>query len=177
VRLDWDGGYLTLRIATPDDASAVRQILERASAWLRTRGIEQWPERFSLDWIGPALARGETWLANCDARTAGTLTISLADPAWPEDTDDACYVHRLAVERHAAGLGSALLNWAGEHAAALERRFLRLDCVASNERLRHYYESAGFAWRGDVEVGGPPGHRSDSRPLTVVSRYERGLVG
>ena len=49
---------------------------------------------------------------------------------------------------------------------------LRLDCVASNDRLRAYYEAAGFIHRGDVTVAGAPGQRLDQGPVTVVSRYE-----
>ena len=52
---------------------------------------------------------------------------------------------------------------------------LRLDCVASNGRLRAYYEAAGFVHRGDATVAGAPGQRLDEGPVTVVSRYEQRL--
>jgi hypothetical protein len=78
----------------------------------------------------------------------------------------------MAVRRPAAGLGSAILGWAA--GVARERRLeaLRLDCVASNGRLRAYYEAAGFVSCGDVTVAGAPGQRLDEGPVTVVSRYE-----
>jgi hypothetical protein len=44
--------------------------------------------------------------------------------------------------------------------------------VASNDRLRAYYEAAGFVHRGDVAVGGAPGQHLDNGPATLVSRYE-----
>ena len=44
-------------------------------------------------------------------------------------------------------------------------RFLRLDCVESNGRLRRYYEDARFEAAGDTDVHG-----------TTVSRYERRLT-
>jgi hypothetical protein len=47
--------------------------------------------------------------------------------------------------------------------------------VASNDRLRAYYETAGFLYRGDVTVGGAPGQRLDVGPAVEVSRYERRL--
>jgi hypothetical protein len=52
---------------------------------------------------------------------------------------------------------------------------LRLDCVASNDRLRAYYERAGFVYRGDAAVSGAPGQRLDAGPATWVSRYEMSL--
>ena len=42
----------------------------------------------------------------------------------------------------------------------------------SEDRLRAYYEAAGFIHRGDVTVAGAPGQRLDEGPVTVVSRYE-----
>jgi hypothetical protein len=78
----------------------------------------------------------------------------------------------MAVRRRAAGLGAVILDWTAGLARRHGRSALRLDCVASNDRLRAYYEAAGFAWRGDIVVAGAPGQRLATGPATVVSRYE-----
>ena len=57
--------------------------------------------------------------------------------------------------RAASGLGAVILGWAARIARQQGREALRLDCVASNGRLRAYYEAAGFVHRGDVTVAGP----------------------
>lgn len=69
-----------------------------------------------------------------------------------------------------AGVGAQLLDWAAEETIRQGRHFLRLDCVATNRRLRSYYEAAGFQARGDVEVGGAPGQRIDAGPRILLSR-------
>jgi hypothetical protein len=68
-----------------------------------------------------------------------------------------------------------MLGWAADEARRRGADFLRLDCVKSNDRLRAYYETRGFAHRGDVPVGGAPGQRLDEGPVTWVSRYELAL--
>ena len=88
----------------------------------------------------------------------------------------AAYLHRMAVRRTEAGLGPVILAWAADIARQHDCDALRLDCVASNGRLRAYYEAAGFACRGDVAVGGAPGQRLEDGPVTVVSRYEMPLA-
>ena len=104
------------------------------------------------------------------------MTLDLADPVWDElPAAGALYVHRMAVRRSAAGLGAVILDWAADVARGQGRAALRLDCVASNRRLRAYYEAAGFVHRGDATVGGAPGQRLDEGQ-TVVSRYERRLA-
>ncbi len=159
------------RRAEPGQEDEVLAVLDESAAWLVAQGVRQWPGRFERAWIEPAILRGETWLVEVEGEVAATVTLDWADALW-EDDGQAGYVHRMAVRRHAAGLGAEVLRWAADVTRAAGRSFLRLDCVASNRRLRAYYESAGFAYRGDVTVGGAPGQRESGGPATLVSRYE-----
>lgn len=100
---------------------------------------------------------------------AGTLTLQPSDQnSWPDDPPgEALYLHRLVIKRSFArvGLGLALLRAAESVAVERGVQFLRLDCVASNERLRRYYHEAGYSSRGDVEF----------RNAVRLSRFERAL--
>lgn len=141
-------------------------VLADAAAWLRTRRVAQWPDRFATDWVMPAIEAGETWLAEVDGQIVGSLVVQWEDPlCWAGYPRDAGYLHRLAVRRHGDGLGSRLLRWAEDHAAAEGKVHLRLDCVAWNESLRAYYERAGYEHVGDVTVG-----------AFTQARYEKPVV-
>lgn len=143
----------------------VLDLLAEAAAWLGARGVEQWPDRFERGWVMPAIERGETWLAEVDGEVVGSLVVQRDDPMfWPGSPMDAGYLHRLAVRRHGEGLGGHLLRWAERHVAGAGKQFLRLDCVASNEALRAYYERAGYRHVDDLRVG----------PY-VQARYEKGV--
>jgi hypothetical protein len=98
----------------------------------------------------------------------GAAEFLVAAPGLLEDV--------LAVLDEAAGLGAVILGWAAAFARDRDLEALRLACVASNGRLRAYYEAAGFAHCGDVTVAGAPGQRLDQGPVTVVSRYQRRLA-
>lgn len=153
----------------------VLKVLDTASAWLRSRGIDQWPEHFSSDWVQGAVERGETWLVRVNDEPVATVTLSWSDPLWPDDAK-AGYAHRFAVTRHGAGMGDGLIDWANGVVGAHHRDRLRLDCVSWNNSLRRYYEERGFAHRGDAEVRGAPGQRASPGSVTSVSRYERLIV-
>jgi GNAT superfamily N-acetyltransferase len=145
---------MMIRPARPDEVDVVLDVLADAASWLRKRGVEQWPERFDPDWVMPAIERGETWLAELDGEVVGTLVVQWEDPLfWAGYPDDAGYLHRLAVSRHGDRLGARLLRWAEQHATGNRKAFMRLDCVASNESLRAYYERAGYEHVADVTVG------------------------
>ncbi len=161
--------------ATSADVAEVLAVLDRAAARLAAAGIRQWPPRFAAEWVTPAVERGETWLVRAGGRTAATVTLDWSDPLWSDHEGRAGYVHRMAVDRWAAGTGRAVLAWAADRARTEGAAALRLDCVAANPGLRAYYEAAGFHHRGDVEVGGAPGQRTGGGTRTLVSRYERPL--
>ena len=173
---DLSGGEAEFVMAGPGQLADVLLVLDEAAAWLQGRGIAQWPPRFEPSWVEEAIGRGETWLVKAGGTVSATVTLDLADPVWDGIAGSALYVHRMAVRRHAAGLGAAVLGWAARVARERGREALRLDCVAANTGLRAYYERAGFAHRGDVSVAGAPGQRLDEGPVTVVSRYELGLT-
>ena len=170
-----NGAEIMFRIARPDQVADVLSVLDEAAAWLNERGFAQWPARFEPSWVTDAISRGETWLVEADGVIGATVTLDWSDPLWADSEGSAAYLHRMAVRRQGAGLGPVILDWAADVARQRGCGALRLDCVASNGRLRAYYEAAGFAHRGDVTVGGAPGQRLDDGPVTQISRYEMPL--
>jgi hypothetical protein len=88
---------------------------------------------------------------------SATVTVDCSDSLWDDVEGDAAYAHRLTVRGQAAGLEAVILGWVADLARQHGRRVLRLDCVASNEQLRAYYEAAGFVYLDDVGVAGAPG--------------------
>lgn len=154
---------LTVLPARPADLARYLDLLEGLAEWLETRGINQWPRgsfRQSADYYEQSIEQQEVQLAFIGDELVGTLRILLREPiVWPEIVEeDAVYVYNLAIKRGWAelGLGRRLLDWACMRAASLERRYVRLDCLADNVFLRAYYMRAGFGDRGEIEARFPP---------------------
>jgi len=101
--------------------------------------------------------RGELYVVKGAGGIVGTITLQWNDRKfWGEVPSDAGYVHKLAIKRSNSGkrLGLRMLQWAEAKARAEGKRYLRLDCLASNKTIREYYERAGFAHvRDTVEPG------------------------
>jgi GNAT superfamily N-acetyltransferase len=139
--------------ARAEEVDEVVAVLSEAAAWLRSRGIDQWPDPYPASWVAPSVERGETHLVRENGAVVGTITLRWADRAfWGEQPAVAGYVHGLAVRREFAGRGPELLEWAEEQVRAEGRDLLRLDCRTDNARLRGYYEARGFEHRGDTTV-------------------------
>ena len=137
-------------------------LLEETAEWLESRGIQQWRAgnfRAAAGYYAESIRRQEVYLAFVGEELVGTLRVLLEDPiVWPDELmDDGIYLYSLAVRRTWSGksLGGQMLRWAFTHAANAGKKFVRLDCVASNPFLAEYYVRAGFEERGEIEARFP----------------------
>lgn len=159
--------------ATASDLEAVVFTLQEAAQWLQRDGRPLWPPAdYSHERIQPDIAAGGYWIARPDAEegvgVAGVMRLDLEDPHyWPEIAPgSSVYLHKLAIRRAFAGQGisTALLGIARDRTRALQRPWLRLDCVADRQGLRALYEGFGFALHSEVSKGN-----------WSVARYEMAL--
>jgi GNAT superfamily N-acetyltransferase len=168
---------LTVERAQLADASAVETLLDTTAAWLQSRGIDQWkPGRFGEE-VRQTIAAGDLFVARRGGALVGCFLLETEEPPsvtrWLVEqrrvSSRGAFLARLAVARDAAGrgLGVELLNSACAIAAQLGLSYLRLVCVAGNDRLRRYYMKAGFAYCGDIHTRGPNGED------WVTSLFER----
>jgi GNAT superfamily N-acetyltransferase len=124
--------HLVIRPARPGEEDIVLDLLAEAAAWLRGRGITQWPTRFPMVGEEPIATLA---VADEDTELWGTA-----------DTAPAYYLSRLAVTRRASGvrLGHRIIDWVAHKAAAHGRQYVRLATARDNPALRRYYQRAGF---------------------------------
>ncbi|MER5950659.1 GNAT family N-acetyltransferase [Streptomyces sp. NPDC001904] len=143
---------LAFRRADADDLDVLVSLYDDAARWMVDRGIDQWkPGEKDADHFRLRIKEGEVWIAARDGGVAGAFELWWEDePAWGAQPPVAGYVHRLMVRRGApGGTGAALLAHAERRIAETGRSLCRLDCVATNARLRAYYEGRGYAVVGE----------------------------
>jgi len=155
--------------ARPEDIDTVLAILDEAAAWIIGRKLPSvWkPGGFSRQDFLQQISRGEVHIGLVEEKPAGTVTLQWSDPVfWGERHPDSGYVHKLAVRPAYAGqkIGVEMLKWAEAIARTAGKRFLRLNCLAKDRKIRDYYEQAEFLYKGDV-LG----------PRALASLYEKAL--
>lgn len=149
-------GRFTLKQAQSVQLDILVDLLNEAAAWIKTKGIDQWPSPMPAHWrdgIQHRLQNGRFFLLYDSQQTAvATIAIDWRSHYWPDD-GQAGYVRRMAVcdALHGCGLGTAMLDWAKGFVEENGRVYLRLDCLASNSQLCHYYQAYGFQDCGLVE--------------------------
>jgi GNAT superfamily N-acetyltransferase len=149
---------LHIRLARPDEQPIVEDLLREASAWLASRGINQWQYPPHSDRIKTGLQRGSVYIADVDGIPVATLQVDdFADPEFWTAGDapqSALYVHRMAVSRKYAGsgIGSKMLDWVTLKAASHGKKWVRLDAWKSNVDLHRYYINVGFTHVRTVDL-------------------------
>lgn len=143
---------MTRRIAfaTESDLHDLVLLRDNNARWQQERGIEQWNvgEVTEADFAAQA-ERGELFVMHHDSQLVGAVRITFTDPmTWPDVADAAGYVHGLMTASRGTGLGAELLRWTEDRIRRTGRTCVRLDCVATNHRLRAYYASRGYVEAG-----------------------------
>jgi len=179
---------LDIRCARVADLPAVLELIDEAKLWLPGKYTDQWSKdwadqkgRKRSDRVKASLAQGTTWIVTVTHKNqtyaVATVTIEHAgNPlVWdrPGDLDaSAVYLSRLVVARKFAGLkiGTALLNWACDHARyRYDAELVRIDVWTRNFALHSYYRDQGFRWQGYCDNEDYPSRarfqRSTSRKL------------
>ncbi len=160
--------YATVRIASPSDLTAVREVAE--TTWRATyRGIlsdatiDAFLKRAYSDYsLRATLNSGGLWVLEEDGRVVGYLRLSVRDEVG--------HVGAIYVLPEAQGLGHGRRLWEGAKLwfAARRVREVRLTVAEGNERARGFYRHLGFE-EGDVRrstiLGEPLDERHCRLPL------------
>ncbi|PRY07789.1 GNAT family N-acetyltransferase [Paraburkholderia sp. BL25I1N1] len=141
---------ISVRRAGELDVPALTQIRNDAHAKKVAHGDYAWGKEgdgFSERWVRNNVSQREVYLVEQDGTSVGTFLLDLHDDShWGPQEPIAVYVHGLCVRNgfNGRGLGSFMLDWCAEIVSTLNRRLVRLDCAAHNQKLCAYYESLGF---------------------------------
>jgi len=114
--------------------------------WLQSKRLE----------IQESIELGSYYAIDIDNQIAAIVEIkSSPEEIWGNDNKLALYIHKLAIRRQYAdkSLGRDILKLIQARATLQGVKYLRLDCVANNDKLRQYYESYGFTFTTEVNTG------------------------
>ena len=146
---------LTFSIASLHHQAIILQILQETQKWLWDNGINQWTLPFEAKWIKQSIEKREFFIATLDDEIVAIFRLVDTDPfIWEDNSNEAIYIHSLAVlqQWRGQGIGDQILHWIEAYSKQHRYRFLRLDCMAENNRLCRFYEQFGFIKKGSKAI-------------------------
>jgi GNAT superfamily N-acetyltransferase len=149
---------IRIRQAGEPDTQAIHAMLIEAAAWVDALGVVMWEDgELEEDILAREVRAGQFYIADVRGEPAGAIRFQTEDLLfWPDiPQTSSAFVHRLVVRRAFKGTGvsTALLRWAVDHARALGKTWLRLDCDNDRPKLKALYERFGFTRHSDRQVG------------------------
>lgn len=142
------------RKATRQEVPEVFALIMRRVAWMDTVGIQQWnktkyDERYPPEYYEKRRKLGELFVLEDTAAKTIVCVGALfhRDVRWPNPAE-AYYLHHLAAEVGATGMGSLFLEMAEAYTASRGKTYLRLDSAVGNRTLEEYYTSRGYTEAG-----------------------------
>jgi GNAT superfamily N-acetyltransferase len=133
------------------DIDAMMALYEAARTLQTEKQMVVWPF-FDRSFLEKEVEAQRQWKLVIHQTIVCNWTITYEDKEiWEErDLDDAIYIHRIAT--HPGYYGNryidVIIQWAKEHAALINKQYIRLDTLGNNTKLIQHYTSAGFAFLG-----------------------------
>ena len=121
---------------------------------------------FDPKMVEAEIEAGRQWKIVIDGQIACVFATAYSDPAiWGEkDADPSVYLHRIVTNPAFRGQNfvGAIVDWAKQHGQMLGKKFVRLDTLSDNLKLKEVYVRNGFEFIGIVRP---------SDPATLPSHY------
>jgi len=151
-------------LATSADIDAVHALLTRAGEGLAALGFKNWVPAYPRERLVESVQAGALWVVRRQGtgELLATYTLRTAPIhpyvgiGWGTSEVEARYLGRLAVDPAVQGTGIG--RWCLAHIAAYCTQegdaSIRCDVLQTNQKLRRFYERAGFVARGEREHSG-----------------------
>jgi len=141
---------ITIRRAGCADVSSIEDIYQDCVRWTDQTASSLWTaDDMTWEKLSTAFHPGDFHIAFLNKKPAGCMILLDHDPFfWPDvKKGRALFIHKLAVCETArkTGLGNALINYAKGLGLSQGADAIRLDCDASRDKLRAFYERHGFS--------------------------------
>jgi len=150
-------------LAAENDIDRLYSILEDCSAWLKSKGVQQWNPVYPKKLFFKNVQCGEVFYFTTGDKLTGTATLYNEKPfyyptdVW-NDNLKVWYLCRFAVPRHLKNkqAGSEIIREIENKARESGIERIRLDVVKSNPFLESYYANLGFQRISEVVLKETP---------------------
>lgn len=150
---------MEVQLAVERDIASIIEIIKQRCEWFEQNRIEQWgdwyyTELYNAEYFIKAMKEYHLYVIKQAKEIIGVFLLKDEDQDYWNDNEKAYYIHHLVTKIGYPGLGIKILDFIEELAKQNEIKYLRLDCIRTNQKLNQYYLDYGFKEKGQGEEGG-----------------------
>ena len=165
-----------MQLATLEDLPKIYWLFEEAIAYQKGNGFVGW-QTYDKEYLTGDVEKGLLYKICKAEEIVCIYCVCYTDHLIWRDKEkgDAVYVHRVVV--HPAHRGERyfqqVMDWTAMHALQLQRRYVRIDTWANNDRIIDYYKGYGFEFIENYTTPDNPHLPDQHRNLNVaLLQYE-----
>lgn len=151
---------MTFTAVKTNEIDTVLSILNSTALALKTKKISQWtqwlePKEIDIKWISEKINNGYFFFIKRDHHLIGMFSLSDSDEKyWGKQNEKAKYLHSLSILPQFKGLkyGQEVIQKIKSDLTINDYKYLRLDCISTNDKLINYYQSQGFIFLRTTEI-------------------------
>jgi ribosomal protein S18 acetylase RimI-like enzyme len=141
-----------IKSAIQKDSDPIVQLLNEVTQKLMSQNIKQWDYPWDNSLISSDISSGFQYIVEENNKIIAVFSIKdMPANYWTkEEKPDQMYLYRIAVAPQCQGksVGNVICNWIHDYAIQ-NNKTIYLDCWAGNEKLKNFYDNAGFSYIGD----------------------------
>lgn len=141
-----DNGIIFSKSKT-NEIDDILDMYAKRMMWFREKNIKQWrsylehhPKEEFLD----VISNGYYFTLKKDGIILAAFEISTDSKYWNDSMTPAYYIYKLTTKVGSKNIGDIVFNICADIAKVNNKKYLRIDCVASNEKLNEIYENHNF---------------------------------
>lgn len=159
----YDG--LSVRKATHEDVNDILSIIQGRCKWLDEKQIEQWntTRTYQEDYYKQKIDDDKFYVGVYQDKVVGTFMMQKSTH-YADEEDNIIYIHHLAADKNYPGIGFEMFSEIKKLARSNNVHTIRLDSIATNEKLSGYYERLGFKKIGEIKAE----HYDGKNPGNIV---------
>lgn len=147
-------------LAKIGDIKSYHDIIVSRCKWLEDNGVNQWkpwsyPIRYSIQYFEEQININRLFvIKDDDNKIYGGFLLKERDENYWDDSNNvsAFYIHHLATKIGGAKFGEMIFDFCIDYSKKNNKEYLRLDCVAHNDKLNAYYKKIGFKHCGTIQI-------------------------
>ena len=168
MSVEQDDKYV-FRPAKDEEIEYVFSLINERIRWMDKMGINQWNKidywkyyPASYFYIACSEKRLYILIDEVLNRIVAVGVLSKKDNRWKDD-GQGIYLHNFVTAIDVKNIGSKFLEYCEEYAMSLGKRYMRLDCKKSNDKLNKYYELHGYVYKESVVDGEYEGNKREKK--------------
>lgn len=168
---------MDIRLAKIDDIESIMAILKERCDWLKANNIDQWTNnylgKYNENYFSKVMKLHKLYVVSQENKVISVFLLKEEDKTYWKNDDSAYYIHHLATRIGYSGVGTKIIQFIEQLAGKNSKKYIRLDCKKSNNRLNQYYQKQGFLYKGTGEE--PYSYNLWEKEVQYEKRYIRVL--